>query len=432
MNQLKQLKLAQGIRLNYISTERFRTSVISVAFVLPLAQADRARAALTPFVLRRGCEGLPDMEKISATLGDLYGARIEAFVRKRGEILLTGLISDVIDERFAGDGEPLIQNTVELLCRMLLQPVRKDGVFLPEYVDSEKDHMIERVQARKNDKRTWAVRRMFQLMCEEEAYSLSEFGEVQETEQVTPEDLYAYYQWMLTHAGIEIFYCGSLQEARLREIFGALCARLPRGERIDAVRSEVRRSAAQIRTVVEEESVTQGKLTIGLRTGITAQDELYPAMVLFNACFGGSTASRLFLGVRETLSLCYYASSQTDKTKGVMVVSSGIENKNYECARDEILRELRDMQEGGITEQELETARRSVLSSLRSMQDSPLSMEQFYQTQAVSGAPGGLEQLIARLQTVTREEVIHAAQSASVDTIYFLKGGAAQDEHQNH
>ena len=165
------------------------------------------------------------------------------------------------------------------------------------------------------------------------------------------------------------------------------------------------------------------------QTGITAQDELYPAMVLFNACFGGSTASRLFLGVRETLSLCYYASSQTDKTKGVMSVSSGIENANYERARDEILRELKDMQDGGITEQEqeLETARRSVLSSLRSMQDSPLSMEQFYQTQAVSGAQGGLDELTARIECTTREQVIRAAQSASVDTIYFLKGGAAHD-----
>ena len=47
------------------------------------------------------------MAAVSAKLSELYGARMEAFVRKRGEVLLTGLISDVIDERFAGDGEPL-------------------------------------------------------------------------------------------------------------------------------------------------------------------------------------------------------------------------------------------------------------------------------------------------------------------------------------
>lgn len=427
MNQFKQIRLADGVRLNYISTERFRTSAISVAFVLPLAEADRARAALAPFVLRRGCEGLPDMAAVSAKLSELYGARMEAFVRKRGEVLLTGLISDVIDERFAGDGEPLTRQTVELMCRMLLHPVTENGAFLQKYVENEKNNMVQRIQARKNDKRAWAVRRMFELMCAEEAYGLSEYGEIEAVQAVEPSDLYAYYQWMLAHAGMEIFYCGSLKEDQLREVFGALTEQLPQGDRIRTVHSEIRRRADEVRTVIEEEPVTQGKLTIGLRTGITAQDELYPAMVLFNACFGGSTASRLFLGVRETLSLCYYASSQTDKTKGVMSVSSGIENANYERARDEILRELKDMQDGGITEQELETARRSVLSSLRSMQDSPLSMEQFYQTQAVSGAQGGLDELTARIECTTREQVIRAAQSASVDTIYFLKGGAAND-----
>lgn len=427
MDQFRQITLADGIRLNYITTERFRTSAISVAFVQPLAEADRARAALIPFVLRRGCEGLPDMTAISGTLSDLYGARAEAFVRKRGEVLLTGLISDVIDERFAGDGEPLTRRTVELMCRMLLHPVTKSGMFLEKYVESEKNNMVQRIQARKNDKRSWAVRRMFEVMCEDEAYGLSEFGETEAVQAVQTADVYAYYRWMLAHAGVEIFYCGSLDEAQLREIFGALTAQLPQGDRIHAVHSEIRRSADEVRTVIEEENVTQGKLTIGLRTGITSQDELYPAMVLFNTCFGGSTASRLFLGVREKLSLCYYASSQTDKTKGVMAVSSGIENKNYERARDEILRELKDMQDGNVTEQELETARRSVLSSLRSMQDSPLSLEQFYQTQAVSGAEGDLGGLIARIEHTTREQVIRAAQSACVDTIYFLKGGAAND-----
>ena len=54
-------------------------------------------------------------------------------------------------------------------------------------------------------------------------------------------------------------------------------------------------------------------------------------------------------------------------------------------------------------------------------------MEQFYQTQAVGGAQGGLDELTARIACTTREQVIRAAQSASVDTIYFLKGGAAHD-----
>lgn len=50
----------------------------------------------------------------------------------------------------------------------------------------------------------------------------------------------------------------------------------------------------QLRYITEEEPVAQGKLTIGLRTGITANDPEYPAMIVFNSCFGGSTAPACF------------------------------------------------------------------------------------------------------------------------------------------
>ena len=71
--------------------------------------------------------------------------------------------------------------------------------------------------------------------------------------------------------------------------------------------------------------MTQGKLAMGFRTGIDAWDEDYPALMLLNAVYGGTTTSKLFLNVREKLSLCYYASSGLMKYKDVMLVSSGVE-----------------------------------------------------------------------------------------------------------
>ena len=40
-------------------------------------------------------------------------------------------------------------------------------------------------------------------------------------------------------------------------------------------------------------------------------------------------ASKLFMNDREKLSLCYYASSLIDKIKGILVVYSGVEFKNF-------------------------------------------------------------------------------------------------------
>ena len=70
--------------------------------------------------------------------------------------------------------------------------------------------------------------------------------------------------------------------------------------------------------------VTQGKLAIGLHTGILGTDADYPALLLLNAVYGSSMTSKLFVNVREKLSLCYYASSAIEKNKGIMLISSGM------------------------------------------------------------------------------------------------------------
>ena len=67
-----------------------------------------------------------------------------------------------------------------------------------------------------------------------------------------------------------------------------------------------------------------------------------------NAIFGGTTLSKLFLNVREKLSLCYYASSAMEKMKGLILVSSGIEFDKFQTARDEILAQLEAIRRGEI------------------------------------------------------------------------------------
>ena len=169
--------------------------------------------------------------------------------------------------------------------------------------------------------------------------------------------------------------------------------------------------------------MTQGKLAMGFRTGgQTCWEEDYPALVLCNAIFGGTTLSKLFLNVREKLSLCYYASSMLEKMKGLVLVSSGIEFDKYRQARDEIMTQLDNIRAGKIEDWELEGARRTVVSSHLAALDDQARQEEFWLGQAAAGLDGTPELLAARFENVTREQVMAAAQKLELDTIYFLKG----------
>ena len=418
MHNIKRVILKEGIGLTCVKSNRSKTSCLSAMLLLPLGAESRSSAALLPYILRSSCRDYAGKFAVAAKLDDLYGARLEPIVRKRGEAQMVGFVADVIDDRYALEGmNHLFTGTADLMTSMLLHPSTFDRTVLKR----ETDMLCARIAALPDDKRLWAVRRMYQLMCADEAYSLTEFGDIDVLRELTPDRLMQQYQDMMQHAPAELFYCGSLDAEAVAEQLNEAVQDWNITDPIRPVFHTPCTPAGDLRMITEQESVAQGKLTIGLRTGITAFDDDYPAMVLFNSCFGGSTSSRLFRTVREEMSLCYYASTQTDKLKGVMAVASGIENASEQQAREEILHQLDELQHGA-TEEEVNAARRSVIGSLRGMKDSPLALENFYQTQSAAGITDSLDELISRIAHVTAEDVTRAAQKAVPDTVYFLKG----------
>ena len=140
--------------------------------------------------------------------------------------------------------------------------------------------------------------------------------------------------------------------------------------------------------------VTQGKLGMGFTCG---SDDT-AALLMGNTLFGGSSNSKLFLNVREKLSLCYFASSLYHRQKGIITVSSGIEFENYQKAYDEIMRQLEAVQKGELEDWELESARSVLLNAYASMGDSQGKLENFYIGQAATGQEETPE-LLARILT---------------------------------
>ena len=82
-----------------------------------------------------------------------------------------------------------------------------------------------------------------------------------------------------------------------------------------------------------------------------------------------------------------------------------------------------DMKNGVFTDEEFETAVRNIKSSLRSVTDSIRSINKFYVAGYLEGKDTSPLEDAELLDTVTREDVIRCANSITVHTVYFLKGG---------
>ncbi|MBS5136050.1 MAG: insulinase family protein [Oscillospiraceae bacterium] len=426
MAELTRSELFPGVHLTAVHTEKFKSCVLGASFLAPLDRTKAACNALVPSVLRRGTQEHPDMESLSSALDELYGGSIEPVVRTRGETQCVGFLGSFLDDAYTLDGSAILEKAAGLLGELLLRPCPAQGVFRRDYTDSERQNLIDRIRAQVNDKRSYALLRLKREMCAGEPFGVDRLGDESSARAITPESLWARYQDLLRTAPMELYYCGSAKPERVADALRAALSQLPTdGVRTPLPRPAAKEAPAQPREVVESLDVTQGKLTMGLRTGSTVWSEDYPALLLANAIFGGTTTSRLFLHVREKLSLCYYASSQLEKLKGVMLVSSGVEFDKVGEARAEILSQLEACRKGAFEDWELEGARRSVVSALHSAMDAQARLEDFWLGQAVAGLTEDPEALARRVEEVTREQVVAAFSSLQLDTIYFLKGREA-------
>ena len=122
--------------------------------------------------------------------------------------------------------------------------------------------------------------------------------------------LYSHYLRLLGESSLNIFYVGSESENKLVSIIKKHFSSFGGTEsKIIPIKAE---KFTELKEATEPFEVSQGKLCLGFRIGVTADEDNYFAASLFNEIFGGSPASKLFMNVREKLGLCYYCSSSYD------------------------------------------------------------------------------------------------------------------------
>ena len=169
--------------------------------------------------------------------------------------------------------------------------------------------------------------------------------------------------------------------------------------------------------------IVQGKLVMAFRMGAPETEREKNAARVFSALYGGTPFSKLFMNVREKLSLCYYVLSHFERTTGVMLVDSGIEFESREAAQAEILNQLEAVKSGDFTDVELAQTKLIIKNSLGSVGDSLGAVESWYMTGILDGLIVTPEEDAAAIDEITREEIIAIANKAKLTTVFFLKGG---------
>ena len=415
-------EILPGVTLRCYPDDRFKQARLSVQFVRPMCREEAAMNALLPALLLQGTEKYPDARAVTIRLDELYGASVGTLARRVGDYQTTGLYMAFLDDRFSLGGEPVLAPMVEMVKELLFATAKENGVFVTEYLENEKRNLIAAIEAQRNDKRLYAATRMTQEMCRGDSLGVPRLGTVEDVQAITAEGLYSHYEKVLRESPLEIFYVGNARPEEVAAHLKDMLSCLERQHQPLPPQGDFRDAGGG--TFEETLEVAQGKLCMGFVTPVTLRTPQFAAMQVVNTLFGGGMTSKLFMNVREKLSLCYDISSSYHGSKGILTVSAGIDSQKMEQVKEEILRQLEAICQGDFTEEELHAAKQAIFTSLQTTHDSTGSIESYYSTTALSGLGMDPAAYMQAVEQVSGEDVATLANTIGLHTVYFLKGVA--------
>lgn len=422
LGKLNRKKIGEGAYISSVSEPKFKFDRMSLCLVTPIKKETATVNALVPFVLRKGCKSCPDFTELNKKLAGMYGAILDADVAKHADKQIIEITLLFVDDRYAIGGENMIETAAKLLSDIVFEPNLDEKGLFPEIdLELEREYLIDTIESDLNDKRIYAIGKTLDLVFENEPFGIKRYGYVDDAKAITPESLAKAWRELIKTSGIEVFFAGPGNSEKAEKVFAERIANLEREPVFSEKPALVDYSA--FKEAEESMDIVQGKLVMAFRMGAPETEHEKNSARVLSALYGGTAFSKLFMNVREKMSLCYYADSQFERGSGIMIVDCGIEFENREAAQNEIIRQLELIAKGDFSEEELEDTKGAIANSLGSVGDSLYSVESWYMSGIIEDNVVTPDEDKKGIAAVKKEDVMKAAEKAKLAAVFFLKGG---------
>ena len=310
----KRLQITDNIELSAIGTDKFKSELLTLTINLPLTKENIAYNMLLTSVLKRGTKSYPSIAELNRRLDELYSSSLDIKSARIGKNLTLTVSADMLDSHYIPDDTAVLCGVLDMISEVFYTPHLSDGAFPENIVEQEKKFLTESLDSIVNNTRGYANTKLSELMFKNDL----QFPTVEEmkdiTSSITNRSLTEFYNHIRDTSPLRIFYVGNTDiEIITKEIRSRFSPwKINRNSPLVLPYAE---PVCKYTSVTEKMPVSQSKLAIGFKTGVCISDDndRQYAAILLNEIFGGSAASKLFMNVREKMSLCYYCSSSYDK-----------------------------------------------------------------------------------------------------------------------
>lgn len=407
--------------LHMIKTDRFKTINIQLTFSNDIKKHDITKINFLTDMLAYSNKTYPTKKALSIALQDLYAASINSTCYRLGNYYNSDINFYMLNETYTEKG--MLKKGINLLSDMLTNPNISNDSFNEEAFNIIKESTLNQIKSIKEDTRKYSIIKMLEKANKKACFSYQTFGYEQDLEKINPKNLLTFYKQFIKNSYLDIFIIGNINFDEISNLFKEnLKLKTNTLPRKPALCDEFNKEKTNIKTKIEEESISQSKLAIGCRLENLTNYERNYVLTLYNIILGGGADSLLFNDIREKSSLCYSIYSSSNKLDNLLIISAGISANNFKKVKQMINEDLTKMINGNFQDEDLSKAKIQYCSILDEMYDYPKQIISVYYATALLGVdfPEKRKQMI---NNVTKEEIISLAKKVKMDTIYLLKGG---------
>lgn len=413
---VKREEILDGISITKIIDKKFKTNVIKVMFITELSENDSPLNTFISMLATSTNSKIKTNFEMSDKLNALYDSTFRANTVTYGDSQIIEFTIGCIDNKFSLYGEDILGQLLEILEDSLFAPNVSCGKYDEDEFRLRKKELIDMINSEINNKRYYAFSQACRTIFKGEPAANPHYGSLETAENIKSEEVYKAYQKLLKTARVEIYYVSPTGEFPVKERFKDAFSKIERSSQQSKMKAL---SPIKSETAYVEESceMLQAQVVMAYKTHYDNTD----VCGLLSRILGGTAFSKLFVNVREKQSLCYYCSSAQVQSKGMVYVVSGVENENCEKLVKAVDEQVEAIKKGDFTDEELYNTKLYVVNGMRSRSDFPGSLASWYFSGYCLGEIISLEEGIEKVMNVTREQIIEAANTLVLDTVYTLK-----------
>lgn len=405
--------------IHLIKYDRFKTINIDVYFTSLFNHKDIPYTNLLVKMLTFSTKKYNTKNKIAIQSENLYSAQITSKNMVLGNIQSTLINLEFINPSFTEDN--MYEESFDFLKEVLFNPNVKDEKFDEESFNLNKLNIMREVNSISEKPNLIAYNNFSKEMYKGSSGSYSLFGKLEDYKDITSKDLYKYYKKFINNSKIDIVIMGDIDEEKVIKLTKKIFNKLnPNYEEIKDIYVKTKLNEKTL-ILKDKYNFNQSILIMGYKFKELTEYELKYVLSIFNIILGTMNNSVLFTKVREECSYCYSISSFVSKYNPSLVITSGINRKNYDKVVSKIKECIKLMKDEKFIGSMFKTAIKTADIYLNDYYDNIYSIMEHYFINEFDSEEE-VEKRREEYNRMTPKDICDLAKKINLDTIYFMEG----------